>query len=184
MGACVVVDVVHSHHQKTKKNRAAPSTVRMSRRFMFSPRLCGNVDVGLWKFNEMRLRGASHSARRMQWGFFLLQHHKIIPLFSSSSFIMLPYGSCRHTASGAQNREKSSRSQQPRLKFNNFSLVWRHPAQAQEADEWKELQSILVVMDRREAKRLARWGQQNTTITMNLCGRFNQSSLWESHFSH
>lgn len=154
--------------------------MRTSRRFMFSPRLCGNVDVGLWKFNEMRLRGASHSARQMQWGFFLLQHHEIIPLFFF--FTMLPYGSCRHTAS--RTEKKSSRSQQPRLKFNNFFLVWRHPAQAQVADEWIELQSIIVVMDRGKAKRLARWCQQNITITMNLCGRFNQSSLWESHFSH
>lgn len=182
MRACVVVDVAHSHHQKTQKTESSTFDSENESPFhVQSP--------ALW---ECWRRFVKVQRNALAWsltlplgecnGAFFFFIMKIIPLFLF--FAMLPYGSCRHTASRAQNWEKSSRSQQPRLKFNNFSLVWRHPAQAQEADEWIELQSILVVMDREKAKRLARRGQQNTTITMNLCGRFNQSSLWESHFSH
>lgn len=179
MGACVVVDVAHSHHQKSKKPSSTFDSENESPFHVQSP--------ALW---ECWRRFVKVQRNALAWSL-TLRSANAMGLFSSSTswnyssfffFTMLPYGSCRHTAS--RTEKKSSRSQQPRLKFNNFFLVWRHPAQAQEADEWIALQSILVVMDKREAKSLARWGQQNITITMNLCGRFNQSSLWESHFSH
>lgn len=112
-----------THITKTQNSKKANEHLRQWKESPYT-QLGGNVDVGLWKFNEMRLRGSRKRASNSVVlhsecnGYFFLFHMKFF-LF----FFMLPYGSCRHTASGAQNREKSSRSQQPRLKFNNFSLV-------------------------------------------------------------
>lgn len=86
------------------------------------------------------------------------------------------------------NEEKSSRCQQPRLKFNNSP--WRHlspscsaplGAGQQTIEELNEMfngETTITIRSHRKSLLEA----NKTTITMISCGRFNQSSLWETHF--